>query len=93
MTRITRNPDLIRKPRENHRLAGQVAAVDLLSELSTSDEAEAPAMFTDALGELLALTSAGDAAAAADYLDGLARILGPAIRDGVVASGKQEGRP
>lgn len=90
MTHITRNPDRIRKPKANHRLAGQVAAVDLLSELSTSDEAEAPAMFTDAIGELLALASAGDAAAAGDYLDGLARVLGPAVRDGVVAPREQE---
>lgn len=38
-----------------------------------------------ATGETIALAAAGKIDAAAEHLKGLARIFGPAIRDGVVA--------
>lgn len=69
----------------SQRLAGQVAAVDLLSKLAASrSNADAPDLFIAAAGEVIALAVAGELDAAEERLQGLARILGPAIRDGVV---------
>lgn len=75
-----------REPLASRRLEGQVVAVGLLSKLAArSSDAEAPEMFREAISETIALATAGKIDDADEHLKGLARILGPAIRDGVVA--------
>lgn len=75
-----------REPLASRRLEGQVVAVGLLSKLATrSSDADAPEMFREAISDAIALVAAGRIDAADEHLKGLARILGPAIRDGVIA--------
>lgn len=68
------------------RLAGQVAAVRLLTTIMTEGrDADAPGLFFDALEDVLDLAADGDLDEAREQLQGLSRILGPAVRDGLLA--------
>lgn len=80
-------------PLASHRLEGQVVAVGLLSKLAASNgDADAPELFIDALFTTVALAVDGKTDAVAERLKGMARILGPAIRDGVIARKDGTGR-
>lgn len=68
------------------RLSGQVAAVQLLSRIVVQGrEADAPGLLFDMLDDLLNLAADGDLDEAQEQLQGLSRIIGPAIRDGLLA--------
>lgn len=75
-----------REPAGNHCLEGQASAVDLLSRLAESgSEAEASKLFADVVGEVITLAVAGKINEAEEHLKGMARTLGPAILDGIIA--------